>query len=100
MLEGYGAGLNMLRLIRHFWDEAQMVCCASVLRRALQGRLRCYQGSLLSAKLFNLLVNAVAREWLVRLPQEAAKDHKEEYLAKLMRGFFTTFNVDDAYFAS
>ena len=58
------------------------------------------QGSLLSAKLFNLLVNAVAREWLVRLPQEAAKDHKEEYLAKLMRGFFTIFNVDDAYFAS
>jgi hypothetical protein len=29
VLEGYGAGPNMRRLIRHFWDEAQMVCRVS-----------------------------------------------------------------------
>jgi hypothetical protein len=54
----------------------------------------------LSAKLFNLLVDAVAREWLLRLPREAVKDHGEEELAKLVRGFFAIFYVDDAYFAS
>ncbi len=53
----------------------------------------------MSAKLFNLLVDAVAREWLIRLPREAAKDHGEEELAELMRGFFAIFYVDDAYFA-
>ena len=26
ILEGYGTGPNMWRLIEHFWDEAQMVC--------------------------------------------------------------------------
>ena len=29
VLEGYGAGPNMRRLIHHFWVEAQMVCRAS-----------------------------------------------------------------------
>jgi hypothetical protein len=101
VLEGYGAGPNMRRLIRHFWDEAQMVCRASgnygVPFKAGRGVT---QGGPLSAKLFNLLVDAVAREWLIRLPREAAKDHGEEELAELMRGFFAIFYVDDAYFAS
>jgi hypothetical protein len=101
VLEGYGAGPNMWRLIRHFWDEAQMVCRASgnygVPFKAGRGVT---QGGPLSVKLFNLLVDAVAREWLIRLPREAAKDHGEEELAELMRGFFAIFYVDDAYFAS
>jgi hypothetical protein len=29
VLEGYGVGPNMRRLIRHFWDKVQMVCHAS-----------------------------------------------------------------------
>jgi len=58
------------------------------------------QGGPLSAKLFNLLVDPVAREWLVRLPQEATKDHEKGYLAELIRFFFAIFYVDDAYFAS
>ena len=28
VIEGYRAGPNMRRLIRHFWDNAQMVCRA------------------------------------------------------------------------
>jgi hypothetical protein len=67
VLEGYGAGPNMRRLIRPFWDEAQMVCRASgnygVPFKAGRGVT---QGGPLSAKLFNLLVDAVAREWLIR----------------------------------
>ncbi len=100
VLEGYGAGPNMRRLIHHFWDEVQMVCRASgnygVPFKAGQGVT---QGVPLSAKLFNILVGSVAREWLARLPQGATKDHKEGYLAKLIH-FFAIFYVDDAYFAS
>jgi len=42
------------------------------------------QGGPLSVKLFNLLVDAVAREWLLQLPGEAAKDHGEEELTELV----------------
>ena len=58
------------------------------------------QGGSLSAKLFNLLVDAVTWDWQVRLPQEAAKDHEEELIAELIWGFFAIFYVDDANFAS
>ncbi len=85
VLEGYGAGPNMRLLNHHFWDEAQMVFRASgnygVPFKAGRGVT---QGGPMSAKLFNLLVDAVAREWLRRLPQEAVKDHGEEELAEWM----------------
>ncbi len=101
VLEGYGAGPNMRRLICHFWENVQMVCHASgnygVPFKA--GR-RFTQGGPLSAKLFNILVDAVAREWFVRLQREGSTDHDAEYLTELMRSFFTIFYVNDAYFAS
>ena len=52
------------------------------------------------AKLFNILVEAVAREWFVRLQLEGVKDHDKEYLTELMRSFFAIFYVNNAYFAS
>jgi hypothetical protein len=58
------------------------------------------QGSPLSTKLFNLVVDAVAHKWLVWLPLEGARDHGEQYLDKLMQGFLAIFYVDDAYFTS
>jgi hypothetical protein len=89
VLEGYGAGPNMRRLIRHFWENAQMLCRASgnygVPFKAGRGVT---QGGPLSGKLFNILVDAVARECSVG------------YLTELMRSFFAIFYVDDAYFAS
>jgi hypothetical protein len=66
VLEGYGAGLNMRRLVRHFGNNVQMVCRASgnygVLFKASQGVT---QGGPLSAKLVNILVDSIAREWFV-----------------------------------
>jgi hypothetical protein len=65
ILEGYGAGPNMVWLIRNFWRDAAMVCCAlgnyGGPFRAGQGVT---QGGPLSAKLSNILVDAVVREWL------------------------------------
>jgi hypothetical protein len=63
VLEGYGVGPNIGRLIRHFWDKAQMVCRAlgnyGVPVKAGRGMTK---GGPLSAKLFNLVVDAVACE--------------------------------------
>ncbi len=101
VLEGYRAGPNMRWLICHFWDEAQMVCRMSgnygLPFKASRGMT---QGSPLSAKLFNLVVDAVTRKWLVWLPLKGVRDHGEQYLDKLMQGFLAIFYVDDAYFSS
>jgi hypothetical protein len=55
------------------------------------------QGGPLSAKLFNILVNAVAREWFRELWEDG--DYGERELDDLMSTFFSIFYVDDAYLA-
>ncbi len=56
------------------------------------------QGGPLSAKLFNILVDVVVREW-VRLLQDESK-LEEEVIGQLLATFFAIFYVDDAYLAS
>jgi hypothetical protein len=99
ILEGYGAGPNMVWLIRNFWRDATMVC------RTLgnYGGPFCTgqsvtQGGSLSAKLFNILIDAVVREWLHQLHDGGIVDPEE--LDLLMAAFFAIFYVDDAYLAA
>jgi hypothetical protein len=56
------------------------------------------QGGPLSAKLFNVLADAVAREWLRELGEGSAL--KLDEIDHLMATFFAIFYVDDAYLAS
>ena len=56
------------------------------------------QGGPLSAKLFNILVNAVVRELFRQLREEG--DYEEAELEELLSTFFAIFYVDDAYLAS
>ncbi len=56
------------------------------------------QGGLLSAKLFNILVDAVVREWLCQLHDGVIVDPEE--LDLLMVAFFAIFFVDNAYLAA
>jgi hypothetical protein len=56
------------------------------------------QGGPLSAKLFNILVDAVVREWLHQLHDGGIVDAEE--LDLLMVAFFAIFYVDDAYLAT
>jgi hypothetical protein len=99
ILEGYGTGLNMVRLICNFWRDATMVCHAS---RNHGGPFRAgrgmTQGGPLSAKLFNILVDAVVREWLCQLHDSGIVDPEE--LDLLMAAFFAIFYIDDAYLAT
>ena len=50
------------------------------------------------AKLFNILVDAVVREWLRLLREEL--DMEEEEMDGMMETLFAIFYVDDAYIAS
>jgi hypothetical protein len=56
------------------------------------------QGGPLSAKLFNILVDAIVQEWIRQLRED--RDHKEEELAEFMATFFAIFYVNDVYLAS
>jgi hypothetical protein len=99
ILEGYGMGLNMVRLICTFWRHATMVCYVS----GNYGGLFCAgqgmtQGGPLSAKLYNILVDDVVREWLRQLHDGGIVDPEE--LDFLMAAFFAIFYVDDAYLAA
>jgi hypothetical protein len=94
-----GAKPNMVRLIGNFWRDATMVCRASGNYGgpfcASQGVT---QGGPLSAKLLNILVDAVVREWLHQLRDSGIVDPEE--LDLLMVAFFAIFYVDDAYLAT
>jgi hypothetical protein len=99
ILEDYRVRPNMIRLIRNFWRNAVLVCRASGNYSTLfQAGRGVTQGRPLSAKLFNILVDAVAREWMWILWDES--ELEEEAIKKLMATFFTIFYVDDAYLAS
>jgi hypothetical protein len=56
------------------------------------------QGGLLSAKLFNILVDSVVRKWLRQLHDSGIMDPEE--LDLLLRAFFAIFFIDDAYLAT
>ena len=98
ILEGYGVGPRMVRLIRNYWRDAIMVCRASGnYGQPFKAGRGVTQGGPLLAKLFNILVDAVVREMFWQLREEG--DYKEAELAELLATFFAIFYVDDAYLA-
>jgi hypothetical protein len=65
LLEGYGAGPWMIWLIHGYWRDAIMVCwAAGNYGTAFKAGRGVTQGRPLSAKLFNILVDAVVWEWI------------------------------------
>jgi hypothetical protein len=99
LLEGYGAGPRMIYLIRGFWPDAIMVCrAAGNYGMAFKAGRGVMQGGPLSARLFNIMVDAVVREWIQQLRVDG--DYKEKEFAAYMATFFAIFYVDDAYLES
>jgi hypothetical protein len=65
ILEGYGARPWLVRLVQTYWRDAIVVCWASgYYGTAFKAGCGVTQGRLLSAKLFNILVDAAVREWI------------------------------------
>jgi hypothetical protein len=99
ILEGYGVGPWMVRLIRNYWCEAIMVCRASGnYGQPFKAGRGVTQGGPLSARLFNILVDAVVRKMFRQLREEG--DYEEAEVAELLETFFGIFYVNDAYLAS
>jgi hypothetical protein len=99
LLEGYGVGPRMIWLIRGYWRDAIMVCrAAGYYGAALKASCGVTQGGPLSAKLFNIMVDAVVWEWMCQLEQDG--DYNKEQAVELTATFFAIFYVDNAYLAS
>jgi hypothetical protein len=99
ILEGYGAGPWLVRLVRTYWRDAIMVCRGSgYYGTPFKAGRGVTQGGPLSAKLFNILVDAVVREWFWQLQESG--EYKEDELFGMMAAFFAIFYVDNAYLAS
>jgi len=95
----HGVGLKMLRLIHSFWENATSVCRAKGnYGRPFKAGRGVTQGGPLLAKLFNIIVDAVVREWM-RIMRETLDD-LDSQLAVRIEALFTIFYVDDGYIAS
>ena len=97
ILEGYGVGPNIRRLLSHFWEEAELVCRASGRYGApFKARRGVTQGGPISPRIFNLMVDAIVREWLRQvLGDEAAAEGYGDFV----RDFLSIFYADDAVVA-
>jgi hypothetical protein len=99
ILEGHSIGPSMCCLIRHFWDEATNICHPSG-NYGMPFKMGhgVTQGGLLSAKLFNMMVDAMVREWLQILRDKSGLEGEE--LDEMMDALLAIFYVDDAYIAA
>ena len=73
ILTGYGVGPWTLRILRTNWFQLQMEAKAGGrYRTVLQSHSGVTQGEPLSSKIFNVVVDAVIRHWVivVGVPQE------------------------------
>jgi hypothetical protein len=99
ILEGYGARPRLICLVQTYWQDAIMVCRASgYYSTPFKAGHGVTQGGLLSTKLFNILVDAVVREWFWQLQESG--EYVEDKLFEMMVMFFAIFYLDDAYLAS
>jgi hypothetical protein len=99
ILEGYGAGPWLVCLVRTYRRDVIMVCWVSgYYGTPFKAGRGVTQGRPLSAKLFNILVDAVVREWFWQLQESG--EYVEDELFQMMMTFFAILYVDDAYLAS
>jgi hypothetical protein len=82
----------LMRLVQTYWWDAIMMCWASgYYGTAFKASRGVTQGGPLSAKLFNILVDAVVWEWLHQL--QVGGDYEEDELLEMMLTFFAIFYV-------
>jgi len=99
ILQGYGVGPRVLEVIAYFWVHMVCVCKAGgCFGRPFRTRRGATQGGPDSPRIFNVLIDAIVREWLRQtLGVEAARvGLSEEDVRKLLALFY----ADDGVLAS
>ena len=91
ILEGYGVGPGARRLLHNYWCRLTMAARAGgYYGAAFKGARGVTQGDPLSPTIFNVVVDAVVRNWL-----KGIKTAKEEKGAKGEGHFSAIFYADD-----
>jgi hypothetical protein len=98
ILVAYGVGPKMLRLQKHFWDTAKLVCrTRGNYGEPFNAKRGITQGGPLSFLMFNVCVDAIVREWLCQmLDKDIARNGIGNRVAKILVAFY----VDDGLIAS
>ena len=98
IMVAYGVGTNMVRLLKHFWDNAELVCrTMGRYGEPFKAERGVTQGGPVSPKVFNIMVDAIVREWIRELiGDEAASDGLNDAIRLLLAIFY----ADDGYIAS
>jgi len=100
ILKGYGAGDKALRLICNSWDDASLVCRAQGRNgRVFKAGRGVTQKGPLSPKFFNVMIDAIVREWLRQVVGEEYVLPEVE-IDGIVRLFTALFYEDDGYIAS
>ena len=86
ILAAYGVGPRMLRLQKHFWDTAKLVCrTGGNYGEPFNAERGVTQGGPLSSLMFNVCVDTVVREWLYQtLDDDIARDRIGDQVAKIL----------------
>jgi hypothetical protein len=94
-----GVGPRMMSLQKHFWDTAKLVChTGGNYGEPFNTKRGITQGGPLSSLIFNVCVDAIAREWLDQmLDEDIAQDEIGDRVAKKL---VAAFYIDDGPFAS
>jgi hypothetical protein len=98
ILVAYGVKPRMLRLQKHFWDTAKLVCRAGGnYGEPFNAKRGITQGGPISSLVFDVCVYAIVREWLhPMLDEDAAQDGISNQVAEILVAFY----VDDGLLAS
>ncbi len=90
ILAAYGVRPRMLRLQKHFWDTAKLVCRAGGnYGEPFNAERGVTQGGPLSSLMFNVCVDAVVREWLYQmLDEDIARDGIGDRVAEIPVAFY------------
>ena len=98
ILEGYGIGPRVQRLLQTYWRRLTMVARAGrYYVTEFQGKRGVTQGNLLSPTIFNVVVDAVVRHWVTSVIAEA---ETRGDLGKEGRHQAALFYADNGMFAS
>ena len=98
IMRAYGVGENLLRLLTNFWENAELVCKAGGYynRESFRAGRGVTQGGPVSPRIFNILVDAVVRDWLWQLIDEGKEDVVANGLGEWAQYLLADFYADDA----
>ena len=98
IMEAYGVGPKMIRLIEYFWENAELVCRANGrFGEPFRAHRGVTQGDPVLPKIFNIMVDAIVREWIRQL---VGNEAASEGLKGAIRLLLAIFYADDGYIAS